>query len=262
MKSAFPLLVCLWSVGTAQAQVRPFVYTVTTAGAGNPSGVDTRPWAVYYDSGYGERTADPIGYDGVEQRLGVQGRPRPGLTLIGQMALGIGGDATRSSQEAELLGDVLGQTSRTRLAVGIGARHEWEGTTAALARVSLGWSGDRALVFGNLRLEKPFATGRDAIDLITTIGWSQRLGHGLRVGLEGVGEDIEGFWEAEEAEGGAKLYIGPAVHWSPPAGRLWLSASGGPILYATRSGRTSPAPRPLDASGNGFTVRLSVGYTF
>jgi hypothetical protein len=126
--------------------------------------------------------------------------------------------------------------------VGIGARREWEGTTAALARVCLGWSSGRALVFGNLRLEKPFAKGRDAIDLITTLGWSQRLGQGLRVGVEGVGEDLEGFWDAEEAEGGAKLYVGPAIHWSAPAGRLWLSASGGPIIFATRSGRTSPCP--------------------
>jgi hypothetical protein len=53
-----------------------------------------------------------------------------------------------------------------------------------------------------------------------------------------------------------------ALHWTAPAGRLWLSASGGPILCATRSSRSSPAPRPLGATGNGFTMRVSVGYTF
>jgi hypothetical protein len=240
--------------------VRPFVFTVTTSAAA--SRPDSRSWAAYYDSGYGERTADPFGYDGVEQRLGFQGHLGTGVTLLGHIAFGIGGDATRSSQEAEVLKDVLGSRSRTRLAVGFGARREWEGTTAALARVCIGWSGRRTLLFGNLRLERPFAEGRDAIDLITTLGWLQHIGHGLRVGVEGVGEDLEGFWEAEEAEGGAKLYVGPALHWSAPTGRLWLSASGGPILYATRSGRTSPAPRPLDASANGFTMRVSIGYTF
>ena len=126
----------------------------------------------------------------------------------------------------------------------------------------LGWSGKSTLLFGNALIEKPFATGRDAVDLITTLGWLQGVGHGLRVGVEAVGEDLEGFWEAEEAEGGAKLYAGPTLHWTAPAGRLWLSASGGAIVYATRSPRTSPAPRPLGATGNGFTMRASLGYTF
>jgi len=260
MKMAPSLLVGLLCVAPARAQERPFVYTVATAG--RAPGPDSRSWAVYYDSGYGERTSDPIGYDGAEQRLGFQGRPLPGLTLIGDVALGTGSDTTRTSQQAELLTDLLGSRSKLRLAVGVGARREWEGTTAALGRVSLGWSGDRALVFGNLRLEKPLARGRDPVDLITTLGWSQRLGYGLRVGVEGVGEDLEGFWDAEEAEGGARLYVGPALHWSAPAGKLWLSASGGPILYATRSGRTSPAPRPLDSTGNGITIRVSIGYLF
>ena len=118
------------------------------------------------------------------------------------------------------------------------------------------------MLFGNALLEKPFETGRDAVDLITTLGWLQSVGHGFRLGVEAVGEDLEGFWEAEEAEGGAKLYAGPALHWTTPAGRLWVSAGGGPIVYATRSPRSSPAPRPLDATGNGFTMRVSVGCTF
>jgi hypothetical protein len=262
MVKTLPLLTCLLLVGPAEAQVRPFVFTVTTGPSGASSSPDRRPWTAYYDAGYGERTAEPIGYDGVEQHFGVQGRLGAGFTLLGHVGLGIGDDATRSSQQAELLKDVLGSTSSVRLAVGLGARREWEGTTAALARVCLGWSSRQILLFGNLRLEKPFAEGRDAVDLITTIGWLQSVGHGLRLGVEAVGEDLEGFWEAEEAEGGAKVYAGPAVHWAASAGRLWLSAGGGPIVYATRSGRTSPAPRPLAAAGNGFTMRLSVGYTF
>jgi len=68
--------------------------------------------------------------------------------------------------------------------------------------------------------------------------------------------------DEEEAEGGAKLYAGPAVHWASPEGRMWLSAGAGPVLYATRSGRASPAPRPLGANGNGFTVRVALGYSF
>jgi hypothetical protein len=258
----FPLLACLLLAGSAAAQDRPFVFTVTTGPSGLPSGADSRPWTAYYDAGYGERTAEPVGYDGVEQRFGVQGRLGAGFTLLGHVGLGVGAAATRSSQQAELLKDVRGSTSKVRLAVGVGARREWAGTTSALVRVCLGWSSRQTLLFGNVRIEKPFASGRDAVDLITTLGWLQSVGHGLRLGVEAVGEDLEGFWEADEAEGGAKLYAGPALHWTAPAGRLWLSAGGGPIVYATRSARSSPAPRPLDAAGNGFTMRMSVGYTF
>jgi hypothetical protein len=259
---ALSFLVGLLLAGSVGAEDRPFVFTVTTSPSGSASGSDARPWTAYYDSGYGERTGQPFGYDGVEQRIGVQGRLGAGLTLLGHVGLGIGDDATRSSQQGELLKDMLRSTSRVRLAVGVGARREWEGTSAALARVCLGWSGKKTVLFGNVLLEKPFAAGRDAVDLITTLGWLQGVGNGFRIGVEAVGEDLEGFWEAEEAEGGAKLYAGPALHWTGPAGRLWVSAGGGPIVYATRSPRSSPAPRPLDATGNGFTVRVSVGYAF
>jgi hypothetical protein len=259
---SFILPACLLLAAPAKAQDRPFEFTVTTSALAATPSHDDRAWTAYYDSGYGEQSGEPFGYDGVEQRLGVQGRLGAGFTLLGHVGLGIGDVATRSTQQAEVLKDVLGATSRVRLAFGVGARREWEGTNAALARVCLGWSSKGTLLFGNALVEKPFAAGRDAVDLITTLGWLQNVGHGLRLGVEAVGEDLEGFWEAEEAEGGAKLYAGPALHWTAPSGRLWLSASGGPIVYATRSSRSSPAPRPLGADGNGFTVRASVGYTF
>ena len=256
MRNVLTLLACVFLAGPALAQDRPFVFSVV------PSPADGRSWTAYYDAGYGERTAEPLGYAGVLQNVGFQGRLAKRLTLLGNVGLGFGADGTRASQEAELLGDVIGSTSGLRVALGLGARREWEGTTAALGRVCLGWSGRRTLFFGNLRLERALARDRDPVDLVTSLGWLQSAGPGLRLGLEAVGQDLEGFWQPDEAEGGAKLYAGPAVHWSPPAGRFWLSASGGPIVYGARSGRTSSAARPLDAVASGFTVRLSFGYSF
>lgn len=245
----------------ATAQTRPFVFSVVT-GAPRVAGGEERSWTAFYGAGYGERTAEPFGFDGVEQRLGVQGRLGSRLTLVGGLGLGAGSEATRRSQEAELLLDVLGPASRLRVAVGAGGRREWTGTSVALGRACVSWSTGGTLLSTNVLFEKPLAVDRDAVDVITTAGWLQSVGRGLRVGVEAVGEDLEGFWEAEEAEGGAKLYAGPAVHRAAADGRMWASASGGPIVYATRSGHTSPAPRPLEASGNGFTVRVSVGYAF
>jgi hypothetical protein len=241
----------------ASAQSRPFVFTTTTT-AGEP---DDKNWAVYYDTAYADHASAPIGSDGFAQGLGGQGRLGKGLTLTAHVAVVSGEVATQSNQEVEVLKDLLDSSSHVRLAIGVGAAREWEGTTTALARLCLGWSSRRTLLFGNLRLEKPFATGRDSVDVITTIGWLQTIRPGLRLGAEAVGEDLEGFWEAE-AEGGAKIFVGPALHWSTRSGRVWLSSEGGPILYATRSPLVSPAPRELGATRNGLTVRASVGYTF
>ena len=41
---------------------------------------------------------------------------------------------------------------------------------------------------------------------------------GISLGVEAIGEDLEGFWEEEEAEGGARLLMGPSLRISP-AGR-------------------------------------------
>jgi hypothetical protein len=244
--------------GPAQAQVRPFVFTVTTT---TPS--ETERWTVQYDAGYAERTAAPFGYDGLEQRVGIQGSLGAGFTVLGQLGLGMAGQgATHSTQEAEVLKDVLGATRGVQLASGLGVRREWEGTTVLLGRVALGHRFTRSSVFGNVRFEKPFAKGRDGLDLITSVGWLHRAGGSVHVGVEAIGEDLEGFWDPEEGEGGAKLFAGPSIHLAPASRRFYASLCGGPILYATHSDRTSAALRPLGASGNGYTLRLSVGFAF
>jgi len=235
---------------------RPFLFTITTA---HPP---DRQWTAHYDPGYAERTDVPFGYDGFEQRFGAQGSLGRGFTLLGQVGLGVAGDAgTQSTQEAELLKDVLGEARGLRLAVGLGVRREWEGTKALLGRISLGRPFGRSALHGNVRVERPFAEGRDGVDVITSLGWLRRVSPAVALGVEAMGEDLEGFWDAEEAEGGARLFVGPSLHLAPPGRRFHLTLGGGPIVRASRSGRTSPAPRALGGK-NGYTVRVSAGYSF
>jgi hypothetical protein len=257
MRGVFAALLLAMAL-PAEAQVRPFVFTVTTAA---PS--ETERWTVQYDAGYAERTAAPFGYDGVEQRVGIQGSLGAGFTVLGQFGLGVAGETvSHSTQEAELLKDFLGRSRGVQVAGGLGLRREWEGTTVLLGRVAMGHAFTESSLFGNVRFEKAFQTGRDGLDLITSVGWLHRVGGSLHVGVEAIGEDLEGFWDTAEAEGGAKLFIGPSIHFAPARRRFYASLCGGPILYAIRDDRTSPAPRPLEASGNGYTVRLSIGYAF
>ena len=79
-----------------------------------------------------------------------------------------------------------------------------------------------------------------------------------------IGEDLEGFWERNEAEGGARLLMGPSVRFAPPSGHWQVSAAGGPIVYASRNSNTSDAARtvPAASSRDSFGFKTSLSYHF
>ena len=187
--------------GRAEAQARPFLFTVTTV---PPSPSDT--WTVAYDAGYAERTIQAVGFEGVEQRVSVQGAVGAGFTVRGQFGVAFAnGAGTRSSQEAELLKNILSDAESPGLAVGLGVRRGVDGTATLLGRVVVGHGFTGSWLYGNLRAEKSFETARDAVDLIVTAGWLFRVGSALHLGVETVAQDLEGLWEPEEAEGGARV---------------------------------------------------------
>ncbi|HXY31562.1 MAG TPA: hypothetical protein VEI06_12700 [Gemmatimonadaceae bacterium] len=253
--AAITAVACLLTATAARGQSRPFVFTITTA---PPS--PTHRWSLEYDAGYAERTDDPFGFDGVEQRLAAQGALGAGFTLLAQVGVGLGGEGAETMGQIEVLKDLLGADRDVNLSIGMGARHEWEGATDLLGRIVVGHTFARSSLFGNVNLEKSFAADRDDIDIITTLGYLHRLTASIHGGVELVAEDLEGLWEANEAEGGAKVFVGPTIHVAPPRSRFYFSLSGGPILYATHSSGTSEAPRPLGAQSNGYTIRLTLGY--
>ena len=122
------------------------------------------------------------------------------------------------------------------------------GDTVGLARVVAGREFGRWRLHGNLLFQKPMASGRDPIDIITTVGSMQQLSGTVSLGIEGVAEDVEGFWDPAEAEGGARLLVGPSLHVAP-TGRPWqLSLAGGPMIHPSDTGRSSGALRDLPAS--------------
>ena len=98
---------------------------------------------------------------------------------------------------------------------------------------------------GNMLFQKPLSAGRDAVDLITSVGWARKLPRGVSLGVEAIGEDLEGFWSADEAEGGARLLAGPSLLVSPSGQRWQLIATGGPLFHPADTGRSSGAFRDL-----------------
>jgi hypothetical protein len=69
----------------------------------------------------------------------------------------------------------------------------------------------RVRLAASLHAEHIFADHRDPIDLYAVVGASVRLHRLVRVGAEYVVEDLEAAFDPEEAELGARHYLGPDV---------------------------------------------------
>src|SRR4029077_4392016 len=123
-----------------------------------------------------------------------------------------------------------------------------------LARAVAGRESETWRLHGNLLLQKPLSSARDAIDLITTVGGAWKLTPSFSLGIEGIGEDLEGFWDPFEAEGGARMLVGPSFHVAPPGKKWQFTATGGPAFHPSDTGRSSDALRDLPSA------RQRVGY--
>ena len=237
----------------AAAQERPFLFLTTTAEKAKPAA------RFDYEVGLGERAFQSDTSNQPEQRIGVQatlGR----VTFLGRFGISDVGSSYQSSQSAEALYSLIEPGRRIALAAGGGVLHEADGVNVLLTRVIAGRNTEASRLFGNLVFQKPMATDRDAVDLITSVGWARKLTRGVSLGVEAVGEDLEGFWDSEEAEGGARLLAGPSLHISPPKGRWQVTATGGPVFHPSDTGRASSALRdlPPDTRSTSYAFRVSV----
>lgn len=244
--------------GNSPAQ--PFLFSVNTLTGNAPF------WNLQYSGSYGERIAGQFGYDGVNQQVSVKGYLGNRFTLYANAALGFSrGGGMASAQQAELMRDLIGgrQAFGPRFGISLGASRDWSSTGAIFSRITGSFDAASWQLIGNARFEKAFANNRDGIDLITSIGYHHRISGRLFAGVEAVGEDLEGFWEADEAEGGAKLLVGPSLNFNPVTSRLSFSLCGGPVFYATHSSVVpSAALRDVGsfAGQNGYSVRAQVAF--
>jgi hypothetical protein len=253
------LLASAAAAQTPTVQDRPFVFSISTVPGDSPRA------SVQVETGVGERAFDVTDSDRPEQRFGIQASFGNRLTLLGRVRLSSDSRDVRSSQQGELLYDIVqAPAAHGGVALGLGLRHESAGVNVLLGRVAAGRQLSAWRVDGNALFEKPFATGRDKVDVITSLGVSRRLVSAFHAGIEVIGEDLEGFWEEEEAEGGARLMVGPSIRITPPAGRWQVSVAGGPIIHATQSRRLSDATRGLPSSRGsaGYAVRVAFSYGF
>lgn len=271
-KSLFTLLIiALTAIGaTAQnatdmkmvrtvAVPQPFMFSVNTLTAGTP-------WSVNYAGSYGERTTGPFGYDGVDQQVAVKGYLGNRFTFYANADLGFANSGgVNSAQQAEVIRDFIGgkEALGLRFGVGLGGNRDFSNTGAIFSRITAAFDAASWRIGGNAKIEKAFNKSRDGIDLITSIGFQHRIKGPVFLGVEAVGQDLEGFWEADEAEGGAKLLVGPSVNVAPYHSRFSFSVCGGPVFYATHSTvLSSGAIRDVGLldSQNGYTIRAMIAF--
>src|SRR5262245_59289286 len=186
------------AVAQAQQPVqdRRFLFSISTVPA------DTQRVSVHLETQIGEGAFTLRGADTLEQRFGVQAALGHRIAFVGRVGVATNERDLWSSQESSQQGDLLyslfeSRRSEASVAVGGGMRHEATGANVLMTRVAAGRSFSAWRVDGNALVEKPFAIGRDAVDLITTFGVSRALTAALHAGVELIGEDLEGFWERE-----------------------------------------------------------------
>ena len=236
--------------------IEPFLFSTSSLTA------DNLPWTLSYLGSYGNNLSDGFGYNGINQQIGVKGYLGHRFTLLSYVALGIANEdnSLHSAQRVEMIRDLIGgkKSKGIRLGIGTGLSRDYGGVFALVGRVTATLEGNRVKVGSNLLLEKALSGDRDELDVLTSLGFQYKITEHFFAGAEAVGEDLEGLWEEDEAEGGARIMFGPSLSIIPRQSRFSFSLSGGPALYLTRSTVTNPdAIRELPGE-NGMTVRARV----
>jgi hypothetical protein len=244
-------LTWLWALlpSNALAQLSsPFLFTVTANGSSAPGvsggALAERGLTVW---------SDPVTDPGVI----IEARTPSNLVVRstrGSVDVTAGGRRYATFQQLEVLRPFARGAGRD-VAVGGGLRRDWSGAQTFVARVVAGLSVGGGRLDGNVVVEKTMASGRDAADVVTTVGWSRPITGRVAIGVEGIGQDLEGFWSREEADGGARLMIGPTVHLGS-AGRWSATIAGGPLLRSSAPPVASDNPSHAVAGLSGHYAVL------
>ena len=218
---------CVVVPAGAIAQAPPLVFT---AAAPDPASTETAVLrsAVVDERGLalwaGTESDFGVGVDVVGRRWTVR-------SSTSMTTLPIDGVRRPTFQQVELLRPLYSSKSAS-IAGGGGVRQEWDGSPVLIGRVLAGADVAGGRVQGSFVLEHAMTSvvRHDAADVVTSVGWSHRIGDRFAMGVEGIGQDLEGFWDPTEAEGGAKLLVGPSLHVRSRSGHWTASATAGPVL--------------------------------
>jgi len=219
--------------------------------------------AVELESAYGSRDARPFGAAGFEQGARVRWSPLDWLSAEGWGGVLVSGGAHRATAGAlDLRFTVLRQDAHhVDLTLSGGALFDYRRALVPRLGATLrrAWGAFDACF--STFVEVPTSGDRDAVDLALAFASSYAPAAWARVGLEVEGQDLEGFWEPGEAEGGARLVAGPTA-WLGGWKGLYAKLNVGAIVPATRTppARVAPGVDPA-AFDYGVLGRLILGWS-
>lgn len=159
-----------------------------------------------------------------------------GQSDVGNVAVQAGARVTLTDPRAR----------RLRLVVQTGFLREFGADYGLVGEVTGSVDLGRVRLAAALHGEHIFAHGRDPIDLYVVAGVSVRVHRLVRVGAEYVAQDLEAAFDGDEAERGARHYLGPDV----------ALALFGDHLLVTAGAATELARRP------GVLARTAVSYVY
>jgi hypothetical protein len=272
--------------GVAGAQGRPFDFTVVF-----PDG--TPQTVIRYTGGYGSGTFEPLGFDHVAQTVELDIPIGRRVVMMGTYGLDIENPTSpgtsRDMAQVEALFDAL-RFSGWHLAVSGGVRQQYDGSTMALARLSLGKTTKTWSFAANLYGTRAFQ-GADATQIkwnqyYASIGATAKVAPGVNLGLETVASDIEGLWSSPKVTPSTWLYggratpveifgaprgitpamgifTGPLASFALPGHKARLNLSAGPIIHTAGDiipGYTGKYGVALRTLNSGYMVRLALSF--
>jgi hypothetical protein len=245
----------LMSQNLAAQSIPPFVFTLSPADNGSP---DRQMQA---GAGIADRGLELVQNGTFDPGLSVGVRIQNNLvvrSVASTVDVVSAGQRFANFQQVEILRSVHAGHAWS-FAYGGGVREEWGGSQVVVARVLGGVSLGSSRIGGSLALERGLGRGRDSVDMVTTLGVVRRVSQRVALGVEGIGRDLEGFWQPNEVDGGAKLLIGPALHVTSRNARWVASVTGGPMIHSAAPG--VPANPPMNGTLSGHFAVLG-SFTF
>lgn len=242
------------AVDTGAVSGSPYVYQREGDG-------DEMTVTAEYETAYGTRESRFFGSEGLEQGLRLRFQPWSFLNI--EAWGGILVRDGRFKEEAlsfEVNWLALNQADHhLDLHLGAGYIHDYRDDHVPRLRAALGRSFGRFDMMMGGVLEIPTSPNRDEVDIMFSLAGSYSVTDWYRQGLEFCVEDIEGLWEPEESEGGAKFLIGPTAHFKV-TGSFEIKANLALVLAYLQNQKPPPG---VNLGGEmGFMGRIVLGYSF
>jgi|GEM_PF-5148099 len=240
------LAACLLATSAAAARAQPaapFVLVAERGGSERDSTTRSEAVTVFYGKALVPTTGIAV--------------TRGALTFVGASDVPAGGRLQPLARSAEVAWQLTGADLPVRITAASGLRHEREGQDVLVGRLTAGYALNASRLVANVTLEKAFGQGRDAVDLVTALGWTHPVTHRVHLGAEAIGEDLEGLWDAHEADGGARLFVGPTAAVAAAHQRIVGRVTVGADLRGPGIGASTTSSM---RSGFGLRATLSVRY--